>query len=86
MRLKLTLIALSLVLPVLAGEVKKSVAPPRIVDLGEIQILGDIERPNVGFVIPRASFDFLYKRGGLEKEILVQDVINSVKDDMFKVE
>lgn len=62
-----------------------SKAPPRIIDLGEIRIQGDLERPTVSFVIPRAGIDFWDAQGFFDKKNWVLEITESVKNDIFKV-
>jgi hypothetical protein len=61
-------------------------AGPRVIELGEIRIYGDVERPTVSFVIPRAQLDFLDEKGFLDKKNWVLEITESVKSDIFKVQ
>ncbi len=60
--------------------------PPRVISLGEIRIVGDVERPTVSFVIPRAQFDFLDAKWFLDKKNWLPEITESVKSDIFKVQ
>jgi hypothetical protein len=59
--------------------------PPKVISLGEIRIQGDVERPMVSFVIPRAQFDFLASKGFLDKKNWLEDITESLKSDIFKI-
>ena len=83
MKIKLSLLSLLL----LAGAThQKPKVPPKVISLGEIRILGDVERPTVSFVIPRAQLDFLDARGFLDKKNWVIEINESVSSDIFKVQ
>ena len=59
--------------------------PPKVISLGEIRIQGDVERPMVSFVIPRAPMDFLDSKGFLDKKNWIEEITESLKSDIFKV-
>lgn len=48
--------------PVLAAKI-----PPKVISLGEIRIEGDVERPTVSFVIPRAQIKPADEKKWLQK-------------------
>ncbi|MES2503553.1 MAG: hypothetical protein V4534_01615 [Myxococcota bacterium] len=60
-------------------------APPKVISLGEIRIQGDVDRPTINFLIPRAKFDFLDMSDFLVKENLVQKISEAVNEDVFVV-
>ncbi|MBH1989442.1 MAG: hypothetical protein I8H75_02370 [Myxococcaceae bacterium] len=58
----------------------------RVIELGEVQIHGDVDRSNVNFVLPRAQFDFLRDRPREEPEDIKEEILKTAKYDIFKVE
>lgn len=82
--MKITLSLLSFLL-LTEASVHAAKTPPRVIDLGEIRIQGDVERPTVSFVIPRAQLDFLGTKGFIEKKKWMSGITESVKSDIFKV-
>ncbi|MEI6805008.1 MAG: hypothetical protein WCK49_00695 [Myxococcaceae bacterium] len=59
---------------------------PQVIELGEIKIEGDTERPMVSFVIPRAQFDFLDKKEFSDEKILISEITKSLESDVLKVQ
>ncbi len=83
--MKKLLSLLSIVLLMGAKPLDKS--PPRkVISLGEIKVWGDVERPSISFLIPRAKLDFLDGREILSKENLLREIEESVKSDIFEVQ
>lgn len=57
----------------------------KVISLGEIHIQGEVERPTVTFVIPRARFDFLNKIELSDKKNWKSEITESLKNDIFQV-
>lgn len=66
--------------------VLSTISRPRVIALGEIKIQGDVDKPSVSFIIPRARFDFFDTKGFLDKRNSAFETTESVKNRTFKTQ